>query len=129
MDVEPVIVDSSGEWETWPARLLEERGGVVWKTLVSGDRTPSNTLTLGVGMLPPGEALHVHRHPQVELYFVLEGTGAATLGDAVRPVAPGDAIFIPGDALHGISNTGPTELRWLYVFAADSFADVEYTFG
>ena len=129
MAAEPVIVDSAGrDWETWPAELTQQRGGVRWQTLVSGDRTPSDTLTLGVAMLPPGEVLHLHRHAQAELYFVLEGAGEVTLEDVVHAVGSGAAVFIPGNARHAIRNTGTTELRYVYVFAADSFTDVEYVF-
>ena len=37
-------------------------------------------------------------------------------------------MFIPGDAVHGIENTGSAELRFDYVLAADAFEDVEYIF-
>lgn len=129
MTQDPVIVDSSDlDWETWPDSLRDERGGVLWKTLVSGDRTSTDTLTLGVATLPPGEILREHRHAQVEVYLVLDGTGELTLDGAARAVGPGVAVFLPGGARHGIRNTGATELRLAYVFAADSFADVEYDF-
>lgn len=126
---EPVIVDSGTlEWEAWPDALIEQRGGVRWKTLVSGDRTSTDTLTLGTATLTPGEVLHDHRHEQVELYLVLEGTGEVTIDGGARAVGPGVAVFLPGGARHGIRNTGATELRLAYVFAADSFTDVEYDF-
>jgi quercetin dioxygenase-like cupin family protein len=126
---EPVIVDSGSlEWETWPDALTEQRGGVRWKTLLSGDRTPTDTLTLGIATLTPGEVLHDHRHEQVELYLVLEGTGEVTIDGGVRAVGPGVAVFLPGGARHGIRNTAAIELRLAYVFAADSFTDVEYDF-
>jgi quercetin dioxygenase-like cupin family protein len=126
---EPVVVESDAlEWETWPAALVDRRGGVRWKTLLSGDRTSTDTLTLGIATLAPGQALQEHRHEQAELYLVLDGTGEVMLDESVRPVAPGTAIFAPGNVRHGIRNTGATELRYAYVFAADSFADVEYDF-
>jgi quercetin dioxygenase-like cupin family protein len=126
---EPVIVDSASiEWETWPAALRDARGAVLSKTLLSGDRTPTCALTLGVDTLAPGQVLHEHRHEQAELYLVLAGTGEVTVDGAVRTVGPAVAIFLPGGARHGIRNTGAAELRLAYVFAADSFTDVEYDF-
>lgn len=115
-------------WETWPAELRAERGGVRWKTLLSGDRTSTDTLTLGIAMLAPGQVLHEHRHAQVEAYLVLEGTGEVVVDGAVRVVGPEVAVFLPGGSPHGIRNVGATELRLAYVLAADSFADVEYDF-
>jgi mannose-6-phosphate isomerase-like protein (cupin superfamily) len=120
-----VVVDSADcEWESWPA----ERGSVRWRTLLSGDRTPTDTFTLGIATLVPDGSLYEHRHEQAEAYLVLEGTGEVVVNGVAAPVRPGAAVFIPGNARHGIRNNGATELRLAYVLAADSFADVEYVF-
>ena len=39
---------------------------------------------------------------------------------------PGSLVFIPGDAPHGLCNTGNEVLRLLYVFAVDSLDQVAY---
>lgn len=44
-------------------------------------------------------------------------------------VEKGSTVFVPGNAEHGVRNEGPEELRWFYVFAADSFGDVVYRFS
>ena len=123
------VYESDREWETWPAPLVEERGRIFWKTLVSGDLTPSEGLTLGVARLPPGESLHEHRHEQVEVYLVTAGEGIVTIDGNARAVAPGAAVFIPGNAVHSCANTGAADLLFAYVLAADSFGDVEYVFA
>jgi quercetin dioxygenase-like cupin family protein len=126
---EPVFIESGDiDWETWPAELVAERGHVVWRTLLSADRTPSDSLTLGVAAMQPGDALGEHRHEQPELYFVVSGEGQVAVDGVERRVRPGTAIFLPGNTRHGIANTGSAELRFIYVFAADSFADVDYVF-
>ena len=126
---EPSFVDEAErEWETWPDTLVEERGHIFWKTLVSGDVTPSDGLTLGVARLAPGEELRAHRHEQAEVYLVTSGEALVTVDGEARSVGPGAAVFIPGNAVHSCANTGANELRFAYVFAADSFADVEYVF-
>ncbi len=128
--VEPVIVaEAEREWEGWPEEDVPQRGGVLWRTLISAGVTPTAGLTLGVARLPPGEALHEHRHAQEEVYLVLEGEGVIRLAGRAHPVRAGSAVFIPGHALHGCENPGPGELRLAYVLAADSFDDVEYRFG
>ena len=53
-----------------------------------------------------------------------EGWPAGT----ARTVGPGVAIVIPGNALHRVEATGESGLRVAYVFATDSFHDVEYVF-
>ena len=80
MNREPVVVqESAREWETWPDEEIAEKGLVYWKTLVSGDLTHSEALTMGIAKIPPTEALREHRHLQEEIYLVLEGTGSVTI--------------------------------------------------
>src|SRR3954454_10306736 len=130
MDSEPVVVHQEArEWEGWPAEQVAERGDAEWKTLISGGLTRSAGLTVGVARVPPGGSLRMHRHEQAGAYLVLEGTGVVTIGGTERPLREGIAVFIPGNALHGIRATGKSDLRFAYVFAADSFDDVEYVFG
>jgi oxalate decarboxylase/phosphoglucose isomerase-like protein (cupin superfamily) len=58
----------------------------------------------------------------------LEGTGLVTIDGKRRPVGPGTSVFIPGNAAHSCENTGEGDLRFAYVFPANSFAEVEYVF-
>jgi quercetin dioxygenase-like cupin family protein len=129
MNPEAAVVDQQArEWEAWPADQVHERGQAEWKTLISAGLTRSEGLTLGVGRLPPGGALHAHRHEQHEAYLVLDGTGVVTIDATAQPVGPGVAVFIPGNAVHSVETTGESDLRMAYVLAADSFEDVEYVF-
>ena len=84
---------------------------------------------MGVARVPPGGSLGIHRHEQAEAYLVLDGTGVVTIGGTARTLREGVAVFIPGNALHGVRATGTSDLRFAYVFAADSFSDVKYAFG
>jgi mannose-6-phosphate isomerase-like protein (cupin superfamily) len=99
---------------------------VRWKTLISAGRTPSQSLTLGVAVIAPGETPRAHRHEQVEAYLVLEGTGIVTIDGSPHPVRPGAAVFIASNAMHTVQSTGQTSLRLAYVLAADALEDVEY---
>ena len=129
MGQEPVVSrEGDREWETWNEEDIPKKGLVYWKTLISKGVTPSESLTLGVASLPPGGALHEHRHTQEEVYLVLEGSGLVRVGAEDLTVGAGSAVFIPGDALHSCENTGTSELRVAYVFPADAFEDVEYVF-
>ena len=129
MDREPVVVrECTREWETWPEEEAARKGLVYWRTLISGDVTRSEALTVGIGRVPPGGALRRHRHRQPEVYLVLEGAGSVEIGPEARPVGAGSAVFVPGDASHSLANTGASDLRFAYVFPADSFGEVEYVF-
>jgi quercetin dioxygenase-like cupin family protein len=122
-----VLHEQDCELESWND---ETRDLVRWRTLFSGDRTPTSSLTMGVAELPPGEStqIHTHRHAQVEAYYILCGEGIVSISGVNYPVRTGSAVFLPGDAEHGTINTGTETLRLLYVFAADSFDRVAYRF-
>lgn len=105
------------------------RGTVTWFTLLSGDVTPTQSMSAGIAeFVPRGGCLKPHRHAQPELYFILEGTGILTVSGRETIVTPGTTVFIPGNAEHGIRNESDDELKLFYVFPTDSFADVVYRF-
>jgi quercetin dioxygenase-like cupin family protein len=129
MRIAPEVVnEQERDWETWSAEERVERGGTSWKTLISAGRTASNALTLGVARLPPGGALRAHRHPQAEVDLVRGGSGEVTVDGVRHVVGAGDAVFLPGDAVHSVVCTGSEDLDFAYAFATDSFDDVEYVF-
>ena len=127
MEHGPIVSrEEDKEWETWNEEDIPRKGLVYWKTLISKGVTRSENLTLGLANLPPGGALHEHRHEQEEVYLVLEGNGRVKVGDEKLAVEAGAAGFLTGDALPSFENFGTSDLRVAYVFPADSFEDVEY---
>ena len=106
------------------------RGTITWRTLLSGDRTPTAQMTLGVTDVGAGQPhpFLPHRHAQAEIYYVLSGEGVVSIDGVEHPLRAGTSVFIPGDVWHGARNTGSEVLRLLYVFATDSFSDVNYIF-
>ncbi len=105
------------------------RGSVSWVTLFSSDRTPTDSMTAGIAQIVPGGgSLQLHRHAQAEIYFVIEGTGILTVDGRETTVTGGTAVFIPGDAEHGLRNESGMDLRLFYVFPTGSFGDVVYRF-
>jgi mannose-6-phosphate isomerase-like protein (cupin superfamily) len=126
---EPVVIQQEDvAWETWREEDIPERGRIFFKMMISADRTPSDALAMGIARISPGETLRTNRHEQAEVYFVLEGTGAIQVGSEARPIGAGTAVFIPGNVPHSCANTGTSDLRLSYVFAANSFDEVEYVF-
>ncbi len=124
----PVIVhEDECNLEGWDEAI---GGKVQWRTLLSADRTPSHTMTCGVTEIGPGQpdALFPHRHAQVEVYYFLSGIGIVHIEGNDYPVRAGTAVFIPGNSVHGVRNTGEDALRLFYVFAVDSFSEITYVF-
>ena len=111
--------------EQWQDPL---RGGASWQTFFSRDTTPTTALTTGLSTIPPGQALAPHRHKIIESYFFIQGHGVLTLGEEQYDVETGSAAHFPSLTVHGVLNTGSKALKFFYVFAADSFADVKYEF-
>jgi quercetin dioxygenase-like cupin family protein len=112
------------ELQSWNDR----RGRLSFKTLVSGDTTPSDSLVAGISIVETGGALAPHSHTQAEIYFVLEGAGLVTVDDVEHKVSPGVTLFIPGDARHSVRNPFDATFRFFYVFAADRFDEIQYKF-
>ncbi len=120
------MVRTTAETEGWNDPV---RGHVVFQVLISRDRTPTSSLYTGLTELPRSGWLGRHRHTQAEVYHVLEGTGVVVLDGDEHAVTGGSVVFIPGDAEHGIRNTGDEPLRFVYAFATDSIEDVVYRFS
>lgn len=120
-----IRVDSA----TLPDERWEDpaRGSIRFRTLLSAPQTDSDSLTCGVAIMDRGDTFPLHSHPHAETYFGLEGEGEVMIDGTAHLLSPGTLLYIPGGAVHGIPvASGP--LRWFYSFAADSFADIRYSF-
>jgi mannose-6-phosphate isomerase-like protein (cupin superfamily) len=108
----------------------EQNASVSWKTLVSSPKTSTESLTVGIATCPPnGGSLPRHRHAQAECYHIISGNGSVIIDGKEHAVGAGSVIYIPGHAEHSVRNEHPVEeLKWFYVFNANSFADIKYIF-
>jgi len=85
--------------------------------------------SLAEARLAVGQATTPHYHAVTEeIYYILTGTAALTLGTETQTVRPGDAIAIPPGLRHTIRNTGIEELVFLCTCApgyehSDTFLD------
>lgn len=104
-----------------------QSGNLTWRTLISGDRTPSDQLTLGVADFPAHGTLNLHRHEPAEFYFGLAGEGTVFVNGASFTIAQGIAVFIPGYAEHRVI-AGDLGLSIAYGFARRAFDAVLYDF-
>lgn len=72
----------------------------------------------------PGKRLSYQRHAhRSEHWFVVKGTGAATLDGISRPVLPGTAIDVPVGTAHRIENNGDEDLVFVEVQHGDYFGE------
>ena len=82
------------------------------------DRTVSaiSQCSLAEEILPPGKTVPRHHHEVLEeIYYILQGSGEMTVGDETESVSSGDAIFIPKNQVHSLTNTGDEDMKLLLV--------------
>jgi quercetin dioxygenase-like cupin family protein len=105
------------------------RSGVLtWKTLISGDRTASNEMTVGVAEFPPHGVFYRHHHAPAEFYFGLSGDGIVTANGVPMEISQGVAVYIPGNTEHGVV-AGTSGLSFLYGFACRTFSEIIYHYS
>ena len=65
-------------------------------------------------ILEPGMIVEPHRHAIMELYVFLKGKGNMTIGQDTFDVEGGDAVLIPHDEMHTVTNPRKArgELSW-----------------
>lgn len=80
------------------------------------DPTFASGRSVKLSVVGPGQRTHEpHRHEGHEFFFVLEGAAEFFLEGERRRVGPQTALYCPPQSLHGISNAGDTELRYLVI--------------
>src|SRR5258705_1974658 len=63
----------------------------------------SQHMTFAYYDLDPGASLHLHSHPNEEVWHVIEGELELTLGDETRTVRAGSAVVVPSDMKHAVA--------------------------
>jgi mannose-6-phosphate isomerase-like protein (cupin superfamily) len=117
--------------EEWPRQAWDDpvRGSVAFHTLFSSDVTPTDSMCAGIAeVVPGGGAKQLHSHAEPEIYYIIEGTGILTVDGIETIVTAGAAIFIPGDAEHGLRNESNANVKLFYVFPTGRFGDVVYRY-
>ncbi len=88
--------------------------GSTIRELLNAENSPLGNQSLAEATLAPGQKTARHFHARAEeIYFMLSGQGAMTIGEQTRAVKSGEAIAIAAGAPHCIENDGDQELRFL----------------
>ncbi|MFJ3493651.1 cupin domain-containing protein [Streptomyces sp. NPDC086091] len=88
-------------------------GRTRWKCFAGRRQLDSPTEAVEWASVPPGGLSGEHRHTRTEeIYLVLRGRGEFLFNGAPHAVRPGSlALTSPGN-VHGLRNTGDTDLDW-----------------
>jgi mannose-6-phosphate isomerase-like protein (cupin superfamily) len=68
--------------------------------------------SLAVAWLDPGRRSAPHKLASSEVYFIIRGSGVMHVGQESADVAPGDAVYIPADAVQWLENPGATAIEF-----------------
>ena len=105
------------------------QGGVIAITQIPPIREPGCTVQVhyngptdqlqgmcaGMATLDPGASPHPpHRHPEEEILIVSHGTGIIECDGKRIDVGPGAMMYCPAHMLHGITNTGSTQMTFYW---------------
>jgi quercetin dioxygenase-like cupin family protein len=73
-------------------------------------------LTVKMSVVGPNQATHApHKHPGVEIFYVLEGTAQFYLDGKTTTGGPNTTFYCPVGSEHGISNATNKELKYLVI--------------
>jgi quercetin dioxygenase-like cupin family protein len=97
-----------------PAAYAAHSVGYSRRPLVDRERGAIHT-DLGVCRLQPGGRVDPHLHAYEEAIYVLTGQPEVRIDARVYRLRPGDYAFFPVGLVHGWSNAGQEEARWLDV--------------
>jgi len=73
----------------------------------------------------PGQGPPLHKHPYVEVAFVIEGSARITVGDEAREVQAGGIAVIPPNTPHRFVNSGDGILRQIDIHASPNFIQTD----
>ncbi len=96
--------------ESAPRYIRDE--GIVSYLLTSAITSQSKHITTTLVEIQPNGNQRVHSHEPEQIYFIMEGRGTMTVGDERERVEPGDCIFIPSGAPHGLENNGSEPIKY-----------------
>ncbi len=104
-------VDRSSVDEVQAAHPFHRYG----RPLFDAETLPGAVASMIIMRYPPDVTGPPHTHPEVELFFCLQGSGEVTIDDETHLVEPGTAVYVPSEATHQPKNTGNTDLELLAV--------------
>ena len=76
----------------------------------------SQGIALVRGRMAPGGLLPPHTHDVEEALTVLEGTALSQIGDEEFTLGPGDAVLLPANVTHILTNNGDEDLVFVTAF-------------
>ena len=96
---------------TYPARRRTQN--------LTGGASPIQTKCFSMGYVtlePDGGQVPWHNHAQEEVYFIVEGAGEMCIGPERAALTAGQAVYVPPEQYHQLTNLGRTPLVMIYCY-------------
>jgi mannose-6-phosphate isomerase-like protein (cupin superfamily) len=88
-----------------------------YKIIISPDILPESPLGLAIYKYRPGQTGLAHKHDkEVEIYFVLKGSGKVRIENEVFPLEPGIVVYIPPKKEHQTKSCADDSLEFISIF-------------
>ena len=89
-----------------------------WYTYVGPHNTPTERVSIGVSVFPPGSrpAGHVH-DAQEETIYCAAGRGRIVTPELVAEMEPGVTVWVPPGIFHATESDGPEPLELVCFFS------------
>ncbi len=98
------------------AKILHTPHGSEIRPLLDRTTAPITQCSLAKETLSSGKAVTPHYHEVLEeIYYILSGSGVMTIGEESQAVGLGDAVYIPKNNVHSLTNTGAEDMKILLV--------------
>jgi mannose-6-phosphate isomerase-like protein (cupin superfamily) len=109
---------------SWPEVAAQRLAGAALAPESSGLVLAEWTAQGSTGDEPLYQA-PLHKHPEDEAWYVLEGTLRVRVGEQVHEVSGGGAVIVPGGTPHTFWNPRPEPARYVLVMGARTFALIQ----
>jgi len=73
-------------------------------TLFGPENVDARFVRVKITEYAPATEHKLHRHPEEEVIYVLEGRGVSRTAEGERPMSPGTFVFVPADVDHATIN-------------------------
>jgi quercetin dioxygenase-like cupin family protein len=118
----PQIISRTTAYKTpLPGQPALSLIGPIVSWLASAEQT-SDQFSVLDSLLVPGVVVPLHSHPEVECFYVLDGTLQILTYQDNEPcwleVKAGESVVVPSNAPHAIRNTSASTVRLLMIFEA-----------
>lgn len=107
----------TNESEGMKGKLPIEGGGGIFNILIDEEISGAMFFSLLVNEIAPGYKGKEHVHQVEHGLYILKGKGIVKIGGETYSIKPGDAVFIPKEALHSVECIGEESLRYIVVYA------------